>query len=110
LVVIEAESDLAGLPPETDRTEIVIGNAAQRDTLLRARLADARVLFVAIPHTFEAGQVVEQARAINQSIRIVVRAHSDDEVAHLERRGADATIIGEREIARRMADEALTGI
>jgi CPA2 family monovalent cation:H+ antiporter-2 len=110
LVVIEAESDLAGLPPETDRTEIVIGNAAQRDTLLRARLADARVLFVAIPHTFEAGQVVEQARAINQSIRIVVRAHSDDEVAHLERRGADATIIGEREVARRMADEALTGI
>jgi monovalent cation:H+ antiporter-2, CPA2 family len=110
LVVIEAESDLAGLPAESDKTAIVIGNAAQRETLLRARLAEARLLFVAIPQSFEAGQVVAQARAINESIRIVARAHSDDEVAHLERRGADTTIIGEREVARRMADEALTGV
>ncbi|WP_294391860.1 YbaL family putative K(+) efflux transporter [uncultured Sphingomonas sp.] len=110
LVVIETQPDRGTLPDPDDRTEIVIGNAARRDTLDRARIADARLLFVAIPQAFEAGQIVEQARARNPGLRIVARAHADEEVTHLERRGSDAVIMGEREVARRMTEEALTGI
>ena len=36
-----------------------------------------------IPQAFEAGQVVQQARATNPMLEIVARAHTDDEVDHL---------------------------
>jgi CPA2 family monovalent cation:H+ antiporter-2 len=37
---------------------------------------------------------------MNPAIQIVARAHSDAEVEHLTRLGADTVIMGEREIAR----------
>jgi CPA2 family monovalent cation:H+ antiporter-2 len=82
--------------------EVVMGNAASADTLALANLAGARMLIVAIPNAFEAGQVVEQARRAATGLRIVARAHSDAEVEHLRGLGADAVIMGEREIARAM--------
>jgi len=54
---------------------------------------------VAIPDGFEAGQVVEQAKAINPPLKVVARAHSDAEVSHLRQMGADSIVMGEREIA-----------
>ena len=59
---------------------------------------------VAIPNAFEAGQVVQQARTANPGLRIIARAHSDAEVEHLERLGANVVIMGEREIARGMIE------
>jgi CPA2 family monovalent cation:H+ antiporter-2 len=106
LVVIEAEGDVIGLPAEGDAT-VVEGNAANADTLRRADIAGARMLFVAIPQTFEAGQIVEQARKLNPSIRIVARAHSDEEIRYLDKLGANLTIMGEQEIANRMIDQAI---
>jgi len=107
--IIEAASDKDGLPRASDRVSLVVGNGASRALLDEAAIADARLLFVAIPESFEAGQVVEQARAANPRLRIVARAHGDAEVEHLESHGADRVIMGEREIARRMIDEALVG-
>ena len=69
----------------------------------------ARLLFVAIPQSFEAGQIIEQARAINPGLKIVARAHSDEEERHLKARGATLTIMGEREIARGMIEYARAG-
>ncbi len=82
--------------------EVIAGNAAQSDTLEATNPAAARCLVVAIPETFEAGQVVQQVRAMNPDLHIVARAHSDAEVAHLTALGADTVIMGEREIARGM--------
>ena len=82
-----------------------MGNAARPDVLRAARPAAARALVIAIPEAFEAGQIVEQARAANPALRIVARAHSDAEVEHLEGLGADVVIMGEREIARGMIEE-----
>jgi monovalent cation:H+ antiporter-2, CPA2 family len=53
---------------------------------------------------FEAGQIVQQARAVNPKIQIVARARSDAELEHLARLGADIVIRGEREIARAMIE------
>ena len=69
-----------------------------------ANLAQAATIVVAIPDAFEAGQATGQARTANPSIRIVGRAHSDDETEHLTRFGADIVIMGEREIARGMVE------
>ena len=74
--------------------------------LAAANLPSARRLFVTIPEAFEAGQVVEQARAANPGLEIVARAHSDAAVAHLEDLGCSLAVMGEHEIAMRMLEHA----
>jgi len=59
---------------------------------------------VAVPQTFEAGQIVQLARQINPKIAVTARAHSDSAVKFLADKGADHVIMGEHEIARGMAD------
>ncbi|APT57925.1 MAG: Kef family K(+) transporter [Azospirillum brasilense] len=87
--------------------EVIEGNAADPQVLALGNLTGARRLFVTVPEAFEAGQVVEQARALNPDLEIVARAHSDATVEHLSRLGANLTVMGEREIARRMLEAAL---
>ncbi|MDP9808147.1 CPA2 family monovalent cation:H+ antiporter-2 [Rhizobium tibeticum] len=84
--------------------EAISGNAVSREVLDLANIAGARSLVVAIPNAFEACRVAEQGRAINPSILIVARAHSDAEVDELKEYGADTVIMGEREIAMGMVD------
>jgi monovalent cation:H+ antiporter-2, CPA2 family len=103
LVIEEADRMVATLR-ETG-TEAILGNAANADVLKGANLTGASRLVVAIPEAFEAGQVVQQARAANPGLEIVARAHSDAEVEHLTSLGADVVIMGEREIARSMIEE-----
>jgi CPA2 family monovalent cation:H+ antiporter-2 len=102
LVIEDAEKRIAEL--KTLGVETIVGNAASPKVLALANLGAAETLVVAIPNAFEAGQVVEQARKENASIRIVSRAHSDAEVEHLTKLGSDSVIMGEREIARGMLE------
>ena len=97
-LIVEAEPKIAN-QARTAGIEALSGNAADAALLKAANIAAARWLFVAIPDGFEAGQVVEQAKALNPSLKVVARAHSDAEVAHLRQMGADSIIMGEREIA-----------
>jgi monovalent cation:H+ antiporter-2, CPA2 family len=86
--------------------EAVSGNAASPAVLQSANLGAARTLFIAVPNAFEAGQIVEQARAANPGLNILARAHLDAEVDHLKQLGADVIVMGEREIARAMLENA----
>jgi CPA2 family monovalent cation:H+ antiporter-2 len=88
--------------------EHIRGNAAKDDVLAAANLGAAKILFVAIPQAFEAGQIVEQARKANPNLPIVARAHFDAEVDHLLAHGASQVVMGEREIALAMLDFAQT--
>jgi CPA2 family monovalent cation:H+ antiporter-2 len=103
LVLIESDRDdcvearKLGIP-------CILGNAVAPQVLADAHLASARALLVAIPQTLEAGPIIKQAREVNPGIAILARAHSDEEVAYLLKAGADATIMGESEIARSMCD------
>ncbi len=101
VLVIEEQGD-AVATARRDGAELLRGNAADPTVLAAAGLTRAKRLFVAIPQSFEAGQVCEQARRDNPALPIVARAHSDAEVAHLTRCGATLTIMGEAEIARAM--------
>jgi K+:H+ antiporter len=84
--------------------EVLFGNASQLDILNAANLAQARWFISAIPNPFEGGNLVEQARAANPKLEIIARAHSDAEVEHLGKFGANVVIMGEREIARGIID------
>jgi CPA2 family monovalent cation:H+ antiporter-2 len=85
-----------------ERVEALVGNAADPRLLAAANIEQAATIFIAIPEAFEAGQIVEQARHANPAIQILARAHSQAEVEHLRRLGADLVVMGEREIARAM--------
>ncbi|HVU20888.1 MAG TPA: cation:proton antiporter, partial [Rhizomicrobium sp.] len=105
LVVEDADDAVAAL--SAAGIEHIAGNAANDPVLSAANLKAARVLFVAIPGAFEAGQIVEQARKTNAALEIVARAHFDAEVGHLQNLGANQVIMGEREIAEAMLAYAM---
>jgi len=81
-------------------TEALAANGVT--SLKAANLAKARCLLVAVPENFEAGQIVEQARAANPELLIFARGHSEAEKAHLQHCGASAVVLGEEEIAGAM--------
>lgn len=87
--------------------EAIVGNGVLPGNLAAANVAGAKVLIVAIPDGFEAGALVMHARELNPGMRIIARAHSDAEVEHLIKHGADKVIMGEREIALGMLDYVL---
>ena len=89
--------------------DAIYGHAPTPDVMKAANLAGARRLFIAIPDGFEAGQISEQARAANPGLQIIARAHSDAEAEHLRKYGADAAIMGERELAHAMLAQAFAG-
>ena len=99
LLVIEDEVALVEKLHEKE-IEVILGNAAEDPILEAANLTEAKVLIVAIPNGFEAGQIVEQARAINSNLEIIARAHFDAEIDHLIQHGATQVVMGEHEIAR----------
>src|SRR4029077_4402791 len=102
LVVDAADGALSKLPDQ--HIETITGNAARPDVLRATNPAAAHALVIALQDPFEAGQIVHQARVASPSIKIIARAHSDAEVAHLTHLGANIAIMGEREIARGMIE------
>ena len=101
LVVIEDEGERADELREAG-FEVIQGNAVRPEVLLRAGLAEATHLFVAVPSPFEAARIIEQARAANAKVKIIARAYTDNDVDLLKEMGATHALIGEQEIARGM--------
>ena len=101
LFVIEDDSDKVATLRQGG-VEALAGNAADPEIIAAANLGQARCLFVAIPDAFEGGQVVQQARAINPTLPIVARSHSEAESEHLLRHGATLVVMGAHEIAKAM--------
>ena len=104
LVIEDADKLVASL--QEIGIEVLAANAVSIDVLKAANIKGAKRLFIAIPNGFEAGQIIDQSRALNPDLQIVARAHSNDEVDYLRGLGADTVIMGEREIARGMIEHA----
>lgn len=106
LTVIEDQKDMAAAAKEAGAT-VIVGDATKESVLRQAGLDTAATLLIAIPEGVEAGAIVRRARAINPKLVIVARAHSDEEVDDLVRRGADHVVMAERVTASRMAERAM---
>ena len=102
LLVIDVKEETVAKLQESG-VEAIAGNATQ--ILAAANLAKARTLLVAIPDTFEAGQIVQQARALNPTLEIIARAHSDAEADHLRSYGASSVVLGEQELANALIEQ-----
>ena len=100
-LVVE-ETRPAALLARQSGMEAIHGNATDPEVMQAVNLAEARCLLVAIPDAFEGGQIAAQARAINPTLPIIARSHSEEETEHLKTHGATTVIMGEEEIARAM--------
>lgn len=105
VVVIEDQTDIAR-EAEAAGVTVILGNATDPAVLRRAGIERADRLLIAIPEGFEGGVITERVRTLNPALPVIARAHSDEEVAHLEARGATHVVMGERETARRLFELA----
>jgi CPA2 family monovalent cation:H+ antiporter-2 len=85
-------------------------DAAAPGVLEAAGIAQARLVVVATPDSFQARRIVELARRHNPTIDLVVRTHSQDEVPELEKLGASRVVMGELELARGMLEFSLRSL
>lgn len=99
--IVESRADVVNAAEPSLR--MVEGDATSASILEQAGLREAARLVIAIPAGFEAGSIAHRARELNPSIEIMARAHSDEEVEYLHKFGAKHVIMGEREIAAKMA-------
>jgi CPA2 family monovalent cation:H+ antiporter-2 len=83
--------------------ETFVGAFGERSMLDRLNLAGASCVVSAIPDAFEAGHLVEAAKAANPGVRVVARAHSSEAVTYLRNLGADIVLMGEEELAKGMS-------
>jgi len=81
----------------------VSGDAADPAVLIQAHIAQASLLVIAIPDTFNVRQMIETARILNPEIEIVIRTHHEDEARLLEQEQAGKVFLGEHELAAGMA-------
>ena len=80
------------------------GDAAHFETLKDAAIEKASAIIVAIPNPYEARRIVEAARALKPGIKVLVRAHSDEELEYFASQKVDLAVMGVQEVARRMVE------
>jgi CPA2 family monovalent cation:H+ antiporter-2 len=83
------------------------GDASRPGMLAQVNMAEARLLVVTAPEPFTARAIIMEARKANPAVDIVVRTHTDEERQYLEGMQVGQAVMGERELARAMADYAL---
>ena len=101
LVIVELDAQ----PIERLRGQghtVIRGNAVLPETLAQAGIARARALIVAIPNSFEAGEIIASQRAAHSLLPILACAYLGEEVAWLEKQGASQVVNGAAEIASRL--------
>ncbi|WP_271680123.1 YbaL family putative K(+) efflux transporter [Thermomonas mangrovi] len=107
LVLVESDPDRV----EQARNHGLVtvrGNAASEAILKATRPDTAQLAILAIPQALEAGEIIAHFKAINPSISVLARAHSEAEVKHLLDHGADAAVLAERELAYSLADMVMS--
>ncbi len=103
--VVLIESDPDRIEQARDHGLIALrGNAASDGILRDARPDTAHLAILAMPQALEAGEITARLKAINPSISVLARAHSEAEVKHLLEHGADAAVLAERELAYSLVD------
>src|SRR5690606_12560905 len=80
----------------------IAGDATHAETLLDAAIEKAVAIIVAVPDPFEARKIVDVARTLKPSIRVMVRAHNKEEMNYFNKQGVDLAVTGPQEIGNRM--------
>ncbi|MCE9506888.1 MAG: Kef family K(+) transporter [Alphaproteobacteria bacterium] len=82
----------------------IAGDATRADVLHEAAIQKAFAIVVTVPDPFEARRIVDAARTLNPSIKVLVKAQNDEEMQYFTRRNIDLVVAAPREIGRRMIE------
>lgn len=82
----------------------IAGDATQEETLMEAAIDKAVAIIVAVPNPYEARRIVEAARLLKPLIKVLVRAHNDEEMEYFSAQKVDLSVMGPREVGRRMVE------
>ncbi|RFC31964.1 MAG: Kef-type potassium/proton antiporter, CPA2 family [Candidatus Nitrotoga sp. MKT] len=77
----------------------VSGNSSDPAVLIQAHIARAHILVIATPDSFHVRRIIEIALMLNPSVETVVRTHSDEDAALLQKEHAGKIFMGEHELA-----------
>lgn len=87
----------------------ITGDATHKDVLKEAAIEKALAILITVPNPFEAHAIVEAALEMKPGIRVIVKAHNDEEVKLLHAKNIRLVAATHEEISRRML-EHLEGI
>ena len=105
-VVIEQNLRLAE-QLRRDGVPVIYGDAGWPEVLGAARPEAARLLVVAVPDRGAVRRIIAAAQEVNPKLDLVVRTHSDEELAWLDARAVGYAVMGERHTANEISDYAL---
>jgi CPA2 family monovalent cation:H+ antiporter-2 len=100
VIDLNAETVLA---LQSERQHALFGDASKQDLLLQAGIKTAAYLVITIPEPATSLLILVHARALNPSVRILVRTRYLAQAAGLHEAGADAVCCDEAEIATALA-------
>lgn len=103
VVIVEADKDRIAAA-RNDGLHAVRGNAVSEEVVLETGAERAKLVVLAVPSALEAGRAITRFKAVNPAITVLARAHSDGEVRHLLKHGADGAVLAERELAYSLAE------
>jgi len=116
IAAVLAQSDVPFVVAERNRELVerlreegkaaVWGDAADPVVLVQAHIARARVLAIAVADAIDVHHMVATARALNPSIEVVVRSHSEEQ-ARLLTQDEATVFLGEHELAQAMARDVV---
>ena len=96
-------------PEFNDRMESFVGDATDRDILVRAGMMAARQVIITVPEAAVAENITRKARQLNMHANIIVRSKYASEVEELEKLGADLVIPEELTVADMINRSLLPG-
>lgn len=102
-VILENRKELVEKLRE-EGEDAIYGNALGAGILEEANIFAARYLLLAIPGSFECGQLINRARELNPHIEVIAHASSDAEAEYLDKHAVEHAVMGEKEIANGMLE------
>lgn len=106
--ILDADIDLVVIDANRERVTMlrelgyhaITGDATHEETLRQARIDMASTIVVCVPDSFEGRRIVDAARAVKPNIRVIVRAHNDDEMRYFKKKRVDLVTTPSREMGR----------
>ncbi|HTL15377.1 MAG TPA: cation:proton antiporter, partial [Thermomonas sp.] len=103
LVVVEEDGDRV-LQARAEGLTVVRGDATSETVLEEARARGAALAIIAVPQAIQSAEIVGHLKSLSPGITVLARAHSEQGVALLLGRGAEAAVLAERELAHSLAE------
>lgn len=106
--ILDAEIDLVIIETNRERVDMlrelgyraIAGDAAHGDVLHMAGIARASAIVITVGDSFEARRILDAARACRPGLRVIVRAHNDEEVFYFRKQNVDFVTTPPREMGR----------